>query len=177
MIRKGSHLREDCFDHGSCIGAALCSCNGVALCCVLAAGRPAHSALGCASRANLSGLFVFTGRLSLWKDESDGKLQESLVCSGIVGCVLLGSLLALAGIGDTLCWVVPKAWYAGESWRRPPLRTRGQGKTIRSTGERTQAKVRTCPVFTVFVPQCCVRLRRRPPSWRASLFALPMATF
>ena len=120
--------------------------------------------------------FYFSGRLSLWKDESDGKLQESLVCSGIVGCVLPGSLLALAGIGDTLCWVVPKAWYAGESWRRPPLRTRGQGKTIRSTGERTQAKVRTCPVFTVFVPQCCVRLRRRPPSWRASLFALPMAT-
>ena len=122
MICKGSHLREDCFEHGSCIGAALCSCNGVALCCVLAAGCPAHSALGCASRANLSGLFVFTDRLSLWKDESDGKLQENLVCSGSVGCVLPGSLLALAGIGDTLCWVVPKAWYAGESWRRPPLR-------------------------------------------------------
>ena len=67
------------------------------------------SALGCASRANLSGLFVFTGRLSLCKDESDGKLQENLVCSGIVGCVLPGSLLALAGMGDTLCWVMPKA--------------------------------------------------------------------
>ena len=28
------------------------------------------------------------------------------------------------------CWVVPKTWYAGESWRRPPLRTRGQGKPL-----------------------------------------------
>ena len=56
------------------------------------------------------------------------------------------------------------------------MKTRGQGKTIRSTGDGTQTGVRTCPVFTVFVPQCCVRLRRRPPSWRASLFALPMAT-
>ena len=75
--------------------------------------------------------FVFTGRLSLWKDESDGELQENLVCSKIVGCVLPGSLLALAGIGDTLCWVVPKAWYASESWRRPPLRKQGvRGKPL-----------------------------------------------
>ena len=94
---------------------------------MLAAGCPAHSALGCASCANLSGLIVCTGRLSLWKDESDGKLQENLVCSGIVGCVLPGSLLALAGIRDTLCWVVPIAWYDRKSWRRPPLRKQGVG--------------------------------------------------
>ena len=36
----------------------------------------------------LVGFLFFTGRFSLWKDESDGKLQENLVCSGIVGCVL-----------------------------------------------------------------------------------------
>ena len=28
----------------------------------------------------------FTGRFSLWKDASDGKLQENLVCSGIMNC-------------------------------------------------------------------------------------------
>ena len=99
MICKGSHLREDCLEHGSCIGAALCSCIGVALCCMLAAGCPAHSALGCASRANLSGLFVFTGRFSLWKDESDGKLQENLVCSGIVGCALSRQSTSLGRYG------------------------------------------------------------------------------
>ena len=98
---------------------------------MLAAGCPAHSALSCASRANLSGLIVCTGRLSLWKDESDRKLQESLGCSGMVGCVLPGSLLALAGIRETLCWVVPIAWYARESWRRPPLRKQGvRGKPL-----------------------------------------------
>ena len=95
---------------------------------MLAAGCPAHSALGCASRASLSGLIVCTGRLSLWKDKSDGKLQENLVCSGSVGCVLPGSLLALAGVRDTLCWVVPIAWYARKSWRRPPLRKQGVGR-------------------------------------------------
>ena len=71
--------------------------------------------------------YCLVGRLSLWKDESDGKLQENLVCSGIVGCVLPGSLLALAGLRDTLCWVVPIAWYARKSWRRPPPRQQGVG--------------------------------------------------
>ena len=28
--------------------------------------------------------FCFTGRFILWKDASDGKLQENLVCSGIM---------------------------------------------------------------------------------------------
>ena len=54
--------------------------------------------------------FCFTGRFSLWRDASDGKLQDNLVCSGILKCIILpGSLLALAGMGDTLCRVVPKA--------------------------------------------------------------------
>ena len=113
-------------------------------------------------------LFVLVG-------SAYGKMNLMGSCRRVV--YFPGSLLASAGLGDTLCWVVPKAEHASESWRRPPLmKTRGQGKTIRSTGDGTQAGVRTFLVFTVFVPQCCVRLRRRPPSWRASLFALPMAT-
>ena len=42
--------REGCLEH--------CSCKGIALCCILTAGRPSHAALCCASRTNLSGHFV-----------------------------------------------------------------------------------------------------------------------
>ena len=130
MICKGSHLREDCVEHGSCIGAALCSCNGVALCCMLAAWCPAHSALGCASRANLSGLFVFLlvgsayGKMNLREAAGEPNLQWNC------GLCTSRQSTSLGRYRRYSCWEVPKTWYAGESWRRPPLRTRGQGKPL-----------------------------------------------
>ena len=88
MICKGSHLREGCLEHGSCKGVAPCSCGGAALCCMLAAGCPAHSAW-LRQPCQPQWAFCFTGRFSLWKDASDGKLQDSLVCSGIMKCIIL----------------------------------------------------------------------------------------